>query len=1193
MYKLGGRGGGRGGGGAPKRPPAPHGRGRGASSSIGGMPAPPRGRAAAAAAAAMQPAGRDEAFRLESSGPPAFAAIIRLTPDLVDEIRRAEEAGGGARIKFNPNMYNSSENVIDVSGKEFKFTWASERGELCDIYEERQSGQDGNGLLLECGSAWRKVNVQRILDESAKNLVKMRSEEAERLSKSRKSIVLDPANPSVKSQAKAMAAAAVEGSMRRMNWKQKSEFYKKNKAAVIAPTKSVSKVKLSNNIPKGNMSTSPAPSPEQPGASIPSFPAGSDANNEVITPFDLNKEENSKKEKSMPSKMSKGINRRASSHSAIIDDNASDVRSHLISILSENPKGMGLKALEKAAADAFPNASKKIESAIKSIANYQAPGRYVLKPGLEVESSKRHASEGIRSIDENIEESAPSLKIDDPDICERIDIVGSPLTATDGKINNESEGKAGTSSESGSDSDSDSDSSDSGSDSGSQSRSAAESGSGSSSDSDSDASSSSKEGSDAFVDITSDDDKANTAHTKVADDLNLSSSPRDLTRLGVDDEQIDIGTNLDYKSTSPHIDLNNFNTDNDDAAVEGFGAGTLNKPSEMAGSKNTISTRMETIRVDTKYNEYQDSLFDDSLRTISDNLPKGEIGQTTKQHVSRRKSTPKDESNLGSMSSADRSAKPKLKRPSGNESTMKPGNAKKVKADIASPGAIGSFSEHKKSLAPEKHTNDRLNKEMGNASRDASRDSSPAMKGRSSAPANIQKIDQSPNAPTTTHTERIKENTVKSSSKKKTDKMQKPWHGIDGDFGTGYSHGEDRHASFDGSDDYSTRKRSRHGDPLIDDKMLKRSKDTNVNVNSMNLTRTSREIVGPDDIAAFPESNESNGEPSNSLRENIEKSPYGNKKLQRELSDLELGEFRETSLENDDGRTRKQLERNSSSKSLDGKLTTVNNSYPSMNDRRVPLTVFHDKRKPSPQEYGIGGHINQEGFPRKSAGNDFDDHRPQQRGNFPESQHLARTDNSDSENILYPDKSGEKTSKRETRTADMQKKKASRLPQNGSNKVVMSRMQKSISPSDNDERSRNNSFVETETGRKRRDSSSDEDNLFFSKYDKDEPELKGPIKDFSQLKDYVQEYNEKYEVYSYLNSQLDKTRSEFLKIQEDLNVAKERDKEQYYNIVEGLRDKYLESGARHKLMKKVFVLLHEEMQGPLDLAGCSYCISKN
>jgi WD and tetratricopeptide repeat-containing protein 1 len=41
-------------------------------------------------------------------------------------------------------------------------------------------------------------------------------------------------------------------------------------------------------------------------------------------------------------------------------------------------------------------------------------------------------------------------------------------------------------------------------------------------------------------------------------------------------------------------------------------------------------------------------------------------------------------------------------------------------------------------------------------------------------------------------------------------------------------------------------------------------------------------------------------------------------------------------------------------------------------------------------------------------------------------------------------------------------------------------------------------LIETEAGRKRRDSSSDDDNLFFSKYDKDAPELKGPIKDYSQ-----------------------------------------------------------------------------------------------
>lgn len=116
-------------------------------------------------------------------------------------------------------------------------------------------------------------------------------------------------------------------------------------AAVIAPTKSVSKVKLSSNIPKGNFSISPATSPEKPGANIPSFPGGSDANNEVITPFNLNKGGASKTEKATSSKMSKGINRRESAHSTSVDDNTNEVRSLLISALSENPKGLSLKVI--------------------------------------------------------------------------------------------------------------------------------------------------------------------------------------------------------------------------------------------------------------------------------------------------------------------------------------------------------------------------------------------------------------------------------------------------------------------------------------------------------------------------------------------------------------------------------------------------------------------------------------------------------------------------------------------------------------------------------------------------------------------------------------------------------------------------------------------------------------------------------
>ncbi|CAM0871827.1 unnamed protein product [Alopecurus aequalis] len=1198
MYKLGGRGGGRGGGGT-KRPPPPHGRGRGASSSMGG---PLRARAAAAAAHTAQAAQaaqaevHEESFSLESSGPPAFAAVIKLTPDLVDEIRRAEEAGSGARIMFNSEI-NPAENIIDVGGKKFNFTYTSEGGELCDIYEEQNSGEDGNGLLMECGSSWRKVNVQRILDESAQNTVKMRSEEAERLSKARKSIVLDPTNPSVKSQAKSMTAAAVEGNMRR-KWNQKNEHFKKNQAAVI-PTKSISKVKLPNNSTrKGNISTSPAPSPDQPGSGIPSFVAGSDANNEVIVPFDLNKEENSKGEKATPNRISQGPNRRASSVSASADDNATDLRSLLISILSENPKGMNLKALEKAVADAVPNASQKIESIIKNVANYQAPGRYLLKPELEVEISKHHASGSGRNIDENIDEAAPMLEIDDVDIFEKIEIGGSPVSAAgDGKVN-DIDGKAGTSSESGSDSDSDSDSSGSGSDSGSQSRSAA-SGSGSSSDSDSDASSSSKEGSDAFVDITSDDNKADASGRKVADELKSSSLPRDLPTLDGDDEQIDIGTNLDYGSTSSHIDLNNFNIDNDDAAhtaevTENFGANNVNMASEIPGSKNMASARSDPSIVDgqpANKTSYEANLFDDPLAASSENLPNEEAIQLTKQHGSKRKSTSKDGTNRVSTRTSEKGAKATLKRFSDNENaTTKPESAKKAKVDIAYSGARGSSSEHRQNLPPDKHVNERLSNETGNVGWDTHtdlqlQDSIPSMKGRPPASGNLQKKNRSPNVSIQTmHSEGTQDQIAKTSSKKKIDKIQKPLNSMDGNFGKGYVHADDHHVNFGDSDDSAARKRSRHGGSFVDGKMHKRSKDADIDANSMNIAKGVRGNANHDVVMSLPESTETNGEPSILQRNSVDKSPPGKKVLQREQSDLELGELRESSLENDT--TRRQFERNSSSKSLDGKSINVDNAQSSMNNRKVAVSAFHDQWKSSPQEFGTGGNINQEGLPGKTPGYEFDNNRSQQRVNVSQSRQVPKTGNLDSENILYPDRLLEKTGKRETKMAqggvvdhvDLKKKKSTpKLPQNGTKNGIEPRIQKSVSPAEN-EQSRNNSLIETETGRKRRDSSSDEDNLFFSKYDKEEPELKGPIKDFSQYTDYLQEYNEKYEVYSYLNNQLKKTQSEFLKVQEDFNAAKERHKDQYYNIVERIRDMYHESGTRHKLMKKVFVLLHEELE---------------
>ncbi|KAF8094111.1 hypothetical protein N665_0370s0046 [Sinapis alba] len=193
-----GRGGGGGGGGPSRnrnsfppptnRHPSPIGR---MSTGGDGSSAAPRQRnttSVKAAAAASSSSSRtvEEKFSLVSrESPPAFGMIIRLTPDLVDEIKRVEAEGGAAKIKFDAFPNNSTGNIINVGGKEFKFTWSGERGDLCDIYEEHQSGEDENGVLIEAGSAWRKLNVQRTLDESTTSQMKMRSVEAEQRTKSR------------------------------------------------------------------------------------------------------------------------------------------------------------------------------------------------------------------------------------------------------------------------------------------------------------------------------------------------------------------------------------------------------------------------------------------------------------------------------------------------------------------------------------------------------------------------------------------------------------------------------------------------------------------------------------------------------------------------------------------------------------------------------------------------------------------------------------------------------------------------------------------------------------------------------------------------------------------------------------------------------------------------------------------------
>ncbi|XP_047962109.1 uncharacterized protein LOC125206939 [Salvia hispanica] len=327
----------------------------------------------------------EESFSLVRESPLNFGMAIKLTADLVEEIKRVEAQGGAARIKFGAN---ASGNVIQVGDKTIKFTWSREPGDLCDVYEERQSGDDGNGLLVESGGTWRKVNVERELDESTKNHVKRLSEEAERKMKSRKSIVLDHQNPAMKNQMKAFAAS--ESTQWRSFKNRKEPPFKKPKSEPTSggPPKSVFKPGL----PKGRLSSrSPLSSqPEQLGPStspigIGDFGKGQTVVSDFAATQNLNKVLSS--EKDTANRRNSTISDRSKLN---VEAKPNDLKSRITSLLLEHQStGMSLKALERAIGDPMPNSARRIEPILKQIATYQAPGRYFLNTGVEVGSSKK------------------------------------------------------------------------------------------------------------------------------------------------------------------------------------------------------------------------------------------------------------------------------------------------------------------------------------------------------------------------------------------------------------------------------------------------------------------------------------------------------------------------------------------------------------------------------------------------------------------------------------------------------------------------------------------------------------------------------------------------------------------------------------------------------------------------------------
>ncbi|GFY97146.1 dentin sialophosphoprotein-like protein [Actinidia rufa] len=111
-------GGGRGGGGAGKRNPVPsalhhppplH---RPPSGAPGGRLSVGGNRNTATVPTTSAPSAAEERFSLVTGNPLDFAMVIRLAPDLVDEIKRVEAQGGTARIKFDSSANNPSGNHV-------------------------------------------------------------------------------------------------------------------------------------------------------------------------------------------------------------------------------------------------------------------------------------------------------------------------------------------------------------------------------------------------------------------------------------------------------------------------------------------------------------------------------------------------------------------------------------------------------------------------------------------------------------------------------------------------------------------------------------------------------------------------------------------------------------------------------------------------------------------------------------------------------------------------------------------------------------------------------------------------------------------------------------------------------------------------------------------------------------------------
>ncbi|XP_045787462.1 dentin sialophosphoprotein-like [Trifolium pratense] len=1199
------------------------GRGGGPKRLRNSFPPPPRHRPPSSAnsrlslggSANKPPPAVEETFSLVSgSNPPAFSMIIRLAPDLVEEIKRVEAQGGTARMKFDPNPNNPNGNIIDLGGKEFRFTWSRD-GDLCDIYEQRQSGVDGNGLLVESGCAWRKVNVQRILDESTKNRVKMRSEEAERKLKSRKAIVLEPGNPSMKSQSKALAA--VEATSWKNYTKKKEASLKKKKAETLqvgGPSKTTQRSGLMSTsaTAKGKCSSPLTSSPDHFAPS--SSPRGALNNSKSLddaVPSQMTDKQdtNAVAEKEIPTRTS-NVMRNKPGGKGNNGSKPIDLQSMLTSLLKDKPNGMTFKALEKAVSDKLPNSIKDLDTIIKRIAKYHPPGKYILKTAMDLESSKKPQTESGSSPEENhnqtpareefhnqtsaphggVEEKVPNddlvetIQVKSPveeesNTLEKIDIQhASPDIFGDKKGSDFSEGRAGSSSASGSDSDSESNSSDSGSDSGShsrsRSRSPAGSGSGSSSDSESDASSTSKEGlegSDEDVDIMSDDEKEPKHKAEACDQMMSLPIPV---------------KSPDGRSVQNEVDEKQDGNESDAVDIE---------KDSPEGHEATMMVTADTISDKVGKNAEETKPFSPDYQQLQER--KNYIGSL----FDERESEFKDSSRNDQFDSSDRLSKGKHKRgPELKNIDEKSERAKRLKAgnsarESYSPGTDVQMFGNSRNFSPYEFTEDTgkgPNTQVGNrADRQGNsnlgfqKGYNRALPGKSSSdlPQTGQRsFDQSPLGNPSYPLEKSDQPGEKIRHNRK------------------HSGKDFRAREVSNVPENKSQRDAQNGDIYATEKKVPRNSRDGSNGSKQSLLsmdsnfQRQGEMVGKLKEDRQGTLSHLGTSPKDNNRTGVNKSPAVNGRgisLQRELSDLELGELRESTP--DETIVAKQFERKGSFKHMENKANTSEDVNSNIAKVKPSLKATLDSGRPI-SVLSSGFPSNLENTNKKNVDCHFEESTKSRSRVMQTQSQPLKADNADigSQNNLTEMSTKFRNSESGVSHGidlDGRRESNRRVPANGSKQGTKRGMVSS--PVKESKRRRPNSGEEVPEGRKgsvfvdrsngdqkKRESSSDENSCSYSKFEKEEPELKGPIKTFSQYKEYVQEYQDKYQSYLSLHKILMDYRDEFNKLGVDLeNAERSGNQDRYDGIAAQIMESYRRCGSRHMRLKKIFLVIHEEL----------------